>query len=145
MQSALVLYDADAGLCEHYISPNDWVLAYLDVYHAVPGDVLVIERVAAMGMAVGDDIFETVRFAGRFEQQWARRGLRVERIKRVDVKLAICGQARAKDANIRAALIDRFGGPLATKIGGQLYGVSKDAWSALACACAWSDSHRLAL
>jgi hypothetical protein len=142
-QSALVLYDRSVGLCEHYLSPNDWVLAYLDVYSAKPGDVLVIEQIANMGMAVGNEVFETVRYAGRFEQQWARRGLRVERIKRIDVKLAICGQARAKDANIRAALVDRFGGSLATKKGGPLHGVAKDVWAALACACAWSDRNPL--
>lgn len=139
MQSALVLYDADAGLCEHYISPNDWVLAYLDVYAAAPNDVLVIEQIASMGMAVGQEIFETCFWSGRFAQAWIRHGRRCERLKRIDVKLEICGQARAKDANVRQALIDRFGGRLATKAGGQLYGVSGDAWAALAVAVAWSD------
>jgi len=53
------------------------------------------------------------------------------------VKLALCGDSRAKDANIRQALIDRFGGSAA--IGrktapGPLYGISRDVWSALAIA-----------
>jgi hypothetical protein len=53
------------------------------------------------------------------------------------VKLALCGDSRAKDANIRQALIDHFGGSAA--IGrkaapGPLSGISRDVWSALAIA-----------
>ena len=57
------------------------------------------------------------------------------------VKLALCGDSRAKDANIRQALIDRFGGSAA--IGrkaapGPLYGISRDVWSALAIAVTYT-------
>jgi len=59
------------------------------------------------------------------------------------VKLHLCGSARAKDTNIRQALIDRYGGSAA--IGkkaapGPLYGVSKDVWSALAVAVTAADT-----
>jgi len=65
-----------------------------------------------------------------------------ERISRRAVKLHLCGSARAKDANIRQALIDRYGGSAA--IGrkaapGPLYGVSKDVWSALAIAVTYQQ------
>jgi hypothetical protein len=58
------------------------------------------------------------------------------------VKLALCGDSRAKDANIRQALIDRFGGSAA--IGrkaapGPLYGISRDVWSALAIAVTYAS------
>jgi len=58
------------------------------------------------------------------------------------VKMHLCGQARAKDANIRQALIDRFGG--AAAIGrkaapGPLYGISGDVWQALGLAVTWWD------
>jgi hypothetical protein len=58
------------------------------------------------------------------------------------VKLALCGDSRAKDANIRQALIDRFGGKDAA-VGrkaapGPLYGISRDVWSALAIAVTYS-------
>jgi hypothetical protein len=57
------------------------------------------------------------------------------------VKLALCGDSRAKDANIRQALIDRFGGSAA--IGrkanpGPLYGISPDVRSALAIAVTYT-------
>jgi len=47
----------------------------------------------------------------------------------------ICGSARAKDQNIRQALIDRYGGK-ETAIGkkqnpGPLYGIKADEWQAL--------------
>lgn len=137
--SALVLYDPAVGLCSHHRAGNDWILAYLHCYDAAPTDVLVIERVASYGMPVGEEIFETVRYAGRFEQEWTRRGFPCHRITRATVKLALCGQPRANDASIRQSLIDRFGGSSAIKKGGPLYKVSGDAWSALACACVWSD------
>lgn len=101
---------------------------------------VVIEQIESFGMAVGREVFETVRWAGRFEQ--AAWPLRVELIPRRTVKLALCGSSKAKDANIRQALIDRFGGPAATRKGGVLYGVAKDVWSALALAIAWADGVR---
>ena len=140
--SALVLYDAAVGLCAHYRTGNDWILSYLRQYDAAPNDVLVIERVASYGMPVGDEVFETVRYAGRFEQEWVRRGLPCYRITRADVKITICGQSRAKDGNVRQELINRFGGPQATKKGGPLYKVAGDSWQALAVACAWADPNR---
>jgi len=139
VRSALVLYDAKAGLCSHYLQPNDWVLEFLRAYDAALDDVLVIERVASFGMPVGAEIFSTCIESGRFYQEWTRRKLRAEWMTRVEVKLAITGQPRAKDGNIRQALIDRFGGPQAVKKGGPLYKVAGDSWSALAVACAWAD------
>ena len=69
---------------------------------------VAIEWISNMGMQVGASVFETCFWAGRFAQ--ARGASHVTRIKRIDVKKHLCGQTRAKDANIRAALIDRFGG-----------------------------------
>ena len=64
------------------------------------------------------------------------------------VKLALCGDSRAKDANIRQELIDRFGGSAA--IGrkaapGLLYGISRDASSALAIAVTYESRIRMIL
>jgi len=138
-RSALVLYSPTLGLVEHYVAANDWVNSYLHIYHAVDGDVLVVERIASMGMAVGAEVHETTFWSGRFVQTWRLRGRPCARIKRVDIKLALCGQTRAKGANVRQVLIDRFGGPAAVKKGGALYKVAGDAWSALAVAVAYTD------
>jgi hypothetical protein len=50
------------------------------------------------------------------------------------VKLHICGTPRAKDPNIRQALIDKYGAPGTKKNPGPTYGVSSHLWSALAIA-----------
>jgi hypothetical protein len=102
-------------------------------------DVVVIEKVESFGMAVGAEVFDTVLWAGRFAE--AAHRVPVVLLPRRAVKLALCGDSRAKDANIRQALIDRFGGSAAIgrKVApGPLYGISRDVWSALAIAVTYS-------
>lgn len=111
-----------------------------------PADIVVIEQIESYGMAVGREVFATVHWAGRFTE--AARPTPVVQLPRRDVKLAICGDTRARDSNIRQALVDRFGGK-ATAIGrkaapGPLYGISKDVWSALAIALTYSDREAVA-
>src|SRR5688572_25007903 len=72
----------------------------------LPFETLVIEQVACMGMAVGESVFETVFWSGRFAQAWGRE---FHRIKRGPIKMHLCGTMRAKDGNIRQALIDKIG------------------------------------
>lgn len=55
----------------------------------------------------------------------------------------ICGRANASDTNIRAALIDLWGGK-EKAIGkkatpGPLHGISKDVWAALAVAITYAE------
>lgn len=102
-----------------------------------------IEQIKSYGMAVGAEIFETCVWTGRFMQQFGPE--RCDRIPRMTVKVHLCGSSKAKDANIRQALIDRFGGSAAIKKGGPLYKVSKDTWAALAVAVTWWDRSRLGL
>jgi hypothetical protein len=99
-------------------------------------DVVVIEQVESYGMAVGREVFETVRWAGRFEEA-ARRARRPAAARAV--KLAICSSPKANDSNIRAALLDRYGGTAAGRIGGPLAGIVKDLWSALAIAVTYAE------
>lgn len=112
--------------------PNAIVLAKL----AGGSGTLVIEQIAAMGMAVGAEVFETCFWSGRFAEAWAP--MPWDRVKRHEVKMCICGHPRAKDGNIRQALIDRWGGKDAAigkkKNPGPLYGMSGDCWAALAVA-----------
>lgn len=98
-------------------------------------EVVVIEKIESYGMAVGAEVFDTAWWSGRFAEAAAR--VPVVMLPRRAVKLALCGDSRAKDANIRAALIDRFGGSAAVgrkAAPGPLYGISRDVWSALAIA-----------
>ena len=94
---------------------------------------LAIEMVASYGMPVGREVFETVRWIGRFQQAW-RDPEAVRFVYRKDVKIHLCGSMKAKDANIRQALIDKLG-PVGTKAApGPLYGVKSHAWAAVAVA-----------
>jgi hypothetical protein len=100
---------------------------------------LALEMIASYGMPVGREIFETCLWIGRFIEAWEMRQGRYQLIYRKDVKLFHCESARATDANIRAALIDRYGPGKERAIGkksspGPLYGLKGDHWAALAVA-----------
>lgn len=102
----------------------------------LPGDkpmTLAIEMIASYGMAVGREVFETCVWIGRFQQAWHAPD-KVLKVYRKDVKLHLCGTPRAKDPNIRQALLDKLG-PQGTKAKpGPTYGVKSHAWAALAVA-----------
>lgn len=102
-------------------------------------DQLVIESVESYGMPVGRDVFETCIWIGRLDPTKEARLL-----PRREVKLHLCNSARAKDAHIRQALIDRFGPGREKAIGkkaapGPLYGIKTHIWSALALAVTFYD------
>lgn len=102
---------------------------------------LVIEQIESFGMAVGKEVFETVFWAGRFAQAWDAHDSRFtwSMLPRKAVKLALCGTVKAKDANIRQALIDRYGGPSCIKKGGPLAGIKSHLWAALALAVTYQE------
>lgn len=95
-----------------------------------------IEMVACYGMPVGAEVFETCVWIGRFIE---RLGKEPERIYRREEKINLCGSMKAKDSNIRQALIDRFGAPGVKKAPGVTYGFAKDTWAALAVAVTLMD------
>lgn len=140
-KSALVVWDGEKIDMMRY-SPNEDLIVWLRAWHAGPRIVpLVIEQITSYGMAVGETIFETVFWSGRFAEAYGMD--RVHRVKRLEVKTHLCHDSRAKDANIRQAIIDRFGGK-DKAIGkkatpGPLFGVSGDLWAALAVAITWYD------
>lgn len=140
-RSAYVEFDGD-HLHSMGIAPNDQLLASCRLLpiDSDQYDAVVIERVEGFGMAVGAEVFETVYWSGRFAE--AADPLPVHRIGRKAITVALCGTTKAKDSNIRTALIDRFGGPSAIRKGGPLFGVSKDVWSALAVAVVYSDMEK---
>lgn len=109
--------------------------------------ILVYEMIASQGMAVGKETFETVFWIGRFHEAAESCAGKCHRIYRQECKLHLCNSVRAKDANIRQALIDLYGGSKEKAIGtkkapGPLYGVSSHCWSALAVAKTWWDLKR---
>ena len=134
-KSAFVLYH-DREILLKGIDDNEDLIeaireAALNDFHKA--SKLHIEMVASYGMAVGKSVFETCVWIGRFIEAWDRDWGYVYR---KDEKMHLCGQTKAKDSNIRLAIIDRYGSERSIAIGtkgkpGALYGVSKDIWAAL--------------
>lgn len=149
-QSAWVLWDGT--LLNHAKEANADVLQrFCEWIWTADGSIIygpmhiAIEWVASYGMPVGAEVFDTARWVGRFEQAAPGCGDDVTLVVRRDVKLHLCGNARAKDSNIRQALIDRFGGKekaIGRKAApGPLYGLRADEWSALALAITFMETH----
>lgn len=129
-QSGWVLFDGtkilDSGVHDNH-DLRRWIEA------GQGADRFAIETFQAMGMAVGKEVFETCIWVGRFIECW-REPDQVRRVYRSQVKQFLCRSARAKDANIRQALIDLIGPTGTKRQPGPTYGVSSHAWSALAVA-----------
>ena len=103
----------------------------------VNADAIACEWIASYGMPVGKEVFETVLQIGMLH---AITPMRL--IPRADIKLHLCGSMRAKDANIRQALLDKLGVVGTKKNPGPLYGVSGHKWAALAVAVAAAEVAR---
>lgn len=134
--------------------PNETMLE--KIITTKSADNCVCERIRSYGMPAGAELFETCEWSGRFQQCWISRfACRIKTspepwvwLPRKDVKLNLCGNPRAKDSNIRQAIIDRFGGK--SSIGtkrqpGPLYGVSGDCWAAIAVGLTWLDMQAVKL
>ena len=117
--------------------PNDTVARFLRA-NAAKIDRVVIEMIASYGMPVGEEVFETCVWIGRFEQIARQLDIPVQRIKRNPVKLHHCHSSAAKDSNIIQALIDRFApnvrnrGKGSKAEPGWFYGFKADIWQAYA-------------
>lgn len=103
-------------------------------------DKVIIEMVACYGMSVGKEVFDTCVWIGRFVQAVDDNlPSDIEYIYRKDVKLNLCGSMKAKDGNIRQALIDRFGKVGTKKEPGWFYGFKADIWSAYSVGATYLD------
>lgn len=147
LESAYVILEK-GKITAHFKRPNHHIESALG--NLAKNYQLIIEEVQSYGMPVGKDVFETVYWSGRFAKAYddvCNMGMCAIRLPRRDVKLHLCGMARAKDSNIITALIDRFDphrrygkyGKGTKKKPGPLWGFSSDEWQALALAVTYYD------
>jgi hypothetical protein len=131
-ESAFVAYVPSSGIIAHGKMPNAELLELLPSLRAKGGPDVAVEMIASYGMAVGREVFETCLWVGRFIERLQPAPVRL--IYRLQVKSHLCHSQKAKDANIRQALIDKLGPPGTKKKPGPTYGISGDTWAALAVA-----------
>lgn len=144
-QSAWVLYDGSEVLDFGIDSNEEMLCALTPLSESPERPELAIEMVACYGMPVGAETFETCLWIGRFIERFGGG----EKVYRKDVKMHLCHSMRAKDGNVRQALIDKFpatGGGKVPQIGtkkqpGPLYGVASHVWSALAVAVTYAEKN----
>jgi hypothetical protein len=120
----------------------DWIK------HLCPTHI-VIEMVACYGMPVGKEVFDTCVWIGRYQEAALSAGHTVSFLYRSEVKMNLCNSARAKDANVRQALIDRFAkhdlknGKGTKKEPDWFYGFHADVWAAYAVGVTYMDRLKL--
>lgn len=144
-KSAYAIMKEDYTLVYTEILENE-ILLEMIVEWARSYDCLVYEDFVSYGMPIGKTTMESIKWNGRFIQAYLQArgdGLNnmdiIKPILRKEVKINLCGSMKAKDGNVRQALIDRFGVVGTKNNQGYFYGVSKDMWSAVALAVTYLD------
>ena len=132
---------------------NKWLLEGLrrTLYGWHTVDHVVIEMMSSYGKPVGNEVFETLVWIGRFMEATTRSYIPCHRITRRETKNYICkGRRKRNDATVRACLLERYGAGGVNAIGtkklpGPLYGVTGDVWSAIAVGIAWKEIRGISL
>lgn len=133
-QSASLCWDgrtvSEASICQ-----NADMLLYLRSFTLAASEELHVEMISSYGMPVGREVFDTCLWIGRFIEAWEMATKRqATLVYRQQIKLHHCHSARAKDANVRRALIDKYGKPGTKKEQGVTYKLKSHLWAAFALA-----------
>lgn len=130
----------NGNIASHYYLANGEALETLQAIDEMEDDIeIYCEMIASYGMPVGKSIFDTCLFIGQILEALPDTKL----ITRNVVKNCICHSSKAKDANIRQALIDIYGEQGTKKNPGGTFGISGDKWAALAVATAGARGAKL--
>ena len=150
VQSAFVFMDMDTYKPLYFAKEkNEECMADMIHYSVDPQHNVThcaIEMLQSYGMSVGKTFLFTATWVGRFHERLLSYIETVEYIYRRDEKLCLCGQMRAKDSNIRQALIDRFAkfdfkNGRGTKDNPDwFYGFKADIWAAAAVGTTYIDA-----
>lgn len=110
----------------------------LTLIRIIRPDVLVIENIKSYGRAVGQSIFDTCRWIGRFQEAFEfMTGKKAVLVFRNQVQIHFCGTTRCKDSEVNMALMNRYGGDRKSAVGnkknkGKLYGIKgQHQWDSL--------------
>lgn len=119
---------------------NNELFEYLEMNRKWLPRTVYIEKICSYGNVIGQSTIDTIEWIGRQHQFFDERGHKINFVKRKTYVTEFCGNSRAKDANIKQYLVDRFApntpnhGKGNKKEPGFFYGMSQDAWSAFAIA-----------
>ena len=140
-RSAVVWWECEERrIVDYALAPNGELRDHILCTRITEGTGhLAVEMIASYGMPVGREVFETCVWIGRYIEAW---GGPHTLIYRRQVKLHLCDSARAKDGNVRQALIDRVGPVGTKKAPGPCYGMRRDLWAALGVAVTWAETLR---
>lgn len=141
-KSGVVILDGPHVISPGVVDNSELAASLARGFTSIGIKEIVIEMIACYGMAVGRETFETVIWIGRFMQA---ADVPVHRLARLDVKMHLCHNPRAKDTNVWQAILDRYGGESAVgkkASPGPLYGVKSHARAALALGLAFQDGVR---
>lgn len=143
IETGITVIDSKTFKPELAVKMSNRTLIGSEIYNIVSDyepQCAVIEMVAhyGSGMPAGSEVFDTCVWIGRYIEALRNEGIPVYTIKRMQVKLNLCGQARAKDSNVTQALVDRFAkgepnyGKGTSKKKGWFYGFKADIWQSYA-------------
>ena len=135
--SGICLYDLRANRVEwsDKAMPTDQIILAIRTHASLRDVEIALERIEALyGGTIGKETVKTIQLCGRIIQcAWPRT---IHCLSPAEVRMAVCGTAKAKDPGVNQALIDKIGPKGTKKAPGPTAGVSSHAWRALAVAYA---------
>ena len=137
-ESALIEWNGKGITLMEIMENNELINMLCEIAEWNSDTHMVIEQVKCYGMVIGQSVLDTVFWSGRFCEAWSGSWCLMPRM---DVKMHLCHDSRAKDKNIRQALIDRFEPDLKPRQRPKtvLKGVGTHLWAALALAVTFYD------